>query len=100
MHCGDRSEGWKLETPPGRGELEIHPASSGTGNLAVGEGAAQLFFNTEPGRWYDVLFNNNLADTNGWQLLLEDVSGNGNPVGVWDPAVGEHRFYSIRVRKE
>jgi hypothetical protein len=57
-------------------------------------------YDTQPGRWYDVLFKENLLDTNGWQVLLENVSGNGNPVGVWHLAVGEHRFYSIRVRRE
>ncbi|MBN1672667.1 MAG: DUF2341 domain-containing protein [Kiritimatiellae bacterium] len=57
-----------------------------------------LFFGSTTGRWYDILYKEDLLDTNEWLVLETNRPGTGGPIEVPDTMDATQRFYRVRVR--
>jgi hypothetical protein len=55
-------------------------------------------FDSVDGWLYDVLYKDDLMDTNGWLFLTNDWTGTGNPMAISDDASAPRRFYRVRAR--
>jgi hypothetical protein len=64
-----------------------------------GGGGFRVVFESVLGRWYDVLYKDDLTDTNDWLVLSGDLEGTGNPIECSDPGSTVQRFYRITVRQ-
>ncbi|MBN1672669.1 MAG: LamG domain-containing protein, partial [Kiritimatiellae bacterium] len=57
-----------------------------------------LSFDSVTGRWYDILYNDDLRNTNGWRPLETNRPGTGGPIEVPDTLDATQRFYRVQVR--
>jgi hypothetical protein len=61
-------------------------------------GQPHVIFDAVTGRWYSVLYKNDLMDTNDWPELTSGVQGVGGALDIPDPYPDPQRFYRIGVR--
>ena len=69
------------------------------GSGAVG-GPFSVCFDSAADRLYDIYSKSDLADTNDWQLLTNDVSGTGLTIEWQDSLSISQCFYRVQVRRQ
>ncbi|MBN1670796.1 MAG: right-handed parallel beta-helix repeat-containing protein [Kiritimatiellae bacterium] len=66
--------------------------------VRVQDGKPAFQFPAAPGRFYDVLYKDDLLDTNDWLALTNDLPGSAGLMEWTDPLPATQRFYKVQVR--